>query len=52
MKKLSKAFLVSCLLVLPFALTGCMPGTDDNGDDDDDLDDDSARNAPVVLQLT
>lgn len=47
--KLSRAFLVSCLLVLSLALSSCVP---DNDDDDNDDDDDARRNAPVVAQLT
>lgn len=42
--KLTRAFLIGTLLVL--ALTGCVPGTDDDGDDNDD----DAR-VPVVFQL-
>jgi hypothetical protein len=44
--KLSRAFLVSCLLVLGLALSSCVP------DNDDDDDDDARRHAPVVAQLT
>lgn len=47
--KLSRAFLVSCLLVLGLALSSCVPGSDD---DDDDFDDDARGRAPVVAQLT
>jgi len=44
--KLSRAFLVSCLLVLGLALSSCVP------DDDDGDDEDARENAPVVAQLT
>jgi hypothetical protein len=48
---LSRAFLLSCLLVLGLALSSCVPGSDDD-DVDDDLDDDARRHAPIVVQLS
>jgi len=43
--KLTRSFLLSCLLVLSVTLAGCVP----EGEDDDDEEEDSR--VPVVYQL-